>query len=305
MKFSLRDLRSQHQTGGSSEGVSVTPEVPDESQAKSTNTNKGDGITPEVLDMYKAGSMIQDLEEDWGSKEDTVILTSEDERIESVKKTTENEYGHKDEYVHEDDEYIHEEDEHMHDYVEEEFNDAEIAKTVKGDKGFSTKPLTACRLPLQNAPFCLLPNIPKELCDPNNSEVEKTEEAKGDGEQVDNTLARVDHTKDASTQDNQTATLISFTQKGKPDLLPTSSSLSVSSGFGNQFLAHSFDISLFRTFKDNTDAEINSMLDIQIQHEVLNVQALSILTVPVLVILEQFLHQSLKSLQKLLQQLSL
>ncbi|GJV46571.1 hypothetical protein Tco_1431107 [Tanacetum coccineum] len=89
MKFSLRDLRSQHQTGGSSEGVSVTPEVPDESQAKSTNTNKGDGITPEVLDMYKAGSMIQDLEEDWGSKEDTVILTSEDERIESVKKTTE------------------------------------------------------------------------------------------------------------------------------------------------------------------------------------------------------------------------
>ncbi|GJV92430.1 hypothetical protein Tco_1540243 [Tanacetum coccineum] len=219
MKFSLCDLRSQHQTGGSSEGVGITPEVPDESQAKSTDTNKGARITPEVLDMYKVASMIQDLEEDWGSKEDTVILTSEDERIESVKKTTENEYGHKDEYVHEDDEYIHEEDKHVHDYVEEELNDAEIAKTVK-----------------------------------------------------------VDQTKDASTQDNQTAALISFTQKGKPKLPPTSSSLSVSSGFGNQFLAYSSDISLSRTLKDNTDVEINLMLDIQIQNEVLNVQALSMLT---------------------------
>ncbi|GJT94374.1 hypothetical protein Tco_1089892 [Tanacetum coccineum] len=172
---------------------------------------------------------------------------------------------------------------------------------------FSTKPLTACSY-APKLHFDCFQNIPKELCDPNNSEVEKTEEAKGDGEQVDNTLARVDHTKDASTQDNQTATLISFTQKGTGSLdsnYQLRLALSVSSGFGNQFLAHSFDISLFRTFKDNTDAEINSMLDIQIQHEVLNVQALSMLTVPVLVILEQFLHQSLKSLQKLLQQLSL
>nr|GEY37261.1 hypothetical protein [Tanacetum cinerariifolium] len=43
-------------------------------------------------------------------------------------------YGHEDEYVYEDDEYVHEEDEHVHDYVEEELNDREIAKTVKGDK---------------------------------------------------------------------------------------------------------------------------------------------------------------------------
>ncbi|GJS61953.1 hypothetical protein Tco_0656737 [Tanacetum coccineum] len=64
MKANLRYLRSQHHTGGSSEGAGITPEVPDESQAKSTDTNKGAGIIPEVLDMYKAASMIQDLEED-------------------------------------------------------------------------------------------------------------------------------------------------------------------------------------------------------------------------------------------------
>ncbi|GJS47254.1 hypothetical protein Tco_0597375 [Tanacetum coccineum] len=44
----------------------------------------------------------------------------------------------------------------------------------------------------------------------------------------------------------------------------TSSNLYVSSGFSNQFLAHSFDISLTRTLKDTTNVEINSLLDIQI-----------------------------------------
>nr|GEU87748.1 hypothetical protein [Tanacetum cinerariifolium] len=97
----------------------------------------------------------------------------EDEHVDD--ETQRDEYGHEDEYVHEDDEYVHEEDERVHDYVEEEVNDAKIAKTVKGDK---------------------------ELSDLNKAEAGKTEEAKGDGEQVNNTLARVDQAKDASTQDN-------------------------------------------------------------------------------------------------------
>nr|GFA72483.1 hypothetical protein [Tanacetum cinerariifolium] len=54
-----------------------------------------------------------------------------------------------------DDEYVHEEDEHVHDYVEEELNDREIAKTVKGDK---------------------------ESTDPNKAEVGKIKEAKDDKE---------------------------------------------------------------------------------------------------------------------------
>nr|GEY28407.1 hypothetical protein [Tanacetum cinerariifolium] len=110
----------------------------------------------------------------------------------------------RDEYVNEDDVYVHEEEEHVHDYVEEDLNDAKIAKTIKGDK---------------------------ELTYPNKVEVGKVEEVKGDKEQVDNALARVDQAKDASTQDNQEAAFISVTQKGKPELPPTSSSLSVSSRF--------------------------------------------------------------------------
>ncbi|GJU04061.1 hypothetical protein Tco_1114399 [Tanacetum coccineum] len=50
----------------------------------------------------------------------------------------------------------------------------------------------------------------------------------------------------------------------KAELPPTSSSLSISSGFGDQFLKLSSDTSLVGTVKDTTDAEISSLLDIKI-----------------------------------------
>nr|GEX08822.1 hypothetical protein [Tanacetum cinerariifolium] len=50
----------------------------------------------------------------------------------------------------------------------------------------------------------------------------------------------------------------------KPKLPPTSSSLFVSLGFGDQFLKLSSDTSLVSTVKDTTNAENNSLLDIKI-----------------------------------------
>ncbi|GJR37073.1 hypothetical protein Tco_1212757 [Tanacetum coccineum] len=70
----------------------------------------------------------------------------------------------------------------------------------------------------------------------------------------------------------------------KAKIPPTNSSLSVSSGFGDQFLKLSFDTSLVSTVKDTTDAEINSLLDIKIQSEVPHIQSPSVLRVPVFVI---------------------
>ncbi|GJS26034.1 hypothetical protein Tco_0486654 [Tanacetum coccineum] len=72
----------------------------------------------------------------------------------------------------------------------------------------------------------------------------------------------------------------------KAELPPTSSSLSVSLGFGDQFLKLSSDNSLVSTVKDNTDAEINSLLEVKIQFEVPHIQSLSVLRVPVFVIFE-------------------
>nr|GEU44314.1 retrovirus-related Pol polyprotein from transposon TNT 1-94 [Tanacetum cinerariifolium] len=53
----------------------------------------------------------------------------------------------------------------------------------------------------------------------------------------------------------------------KVELPPTSSSLSVSLGFGDIFLKLSSDTSLIGTVKDTIDAKINSLLDIKIQSE--------------------------------------
>ncbi|GJX60423.1 hypothetical protein Tco_0291813 [Tanacetum coccineum] len=67
---------------------------------------------------------------------------------------------------------------------------------------------------------------------------------------------------------------------------PLSSSLSVSLGFGNQFLNLSSDKSTVGNLKDYAYAEINSLLDVQIQQEIPHIQSPSILTVLVSVISE-------------------
>ncbi|GKF24222.1 hypothetical protein Tco_0076544 [Tanacetum coccineum] len=72
----------------------------------------------------------------------------------------------------------------------------------------------------------------------------------------------------------------------KAELPPISSNIFVSSGFGNQFLNLSSDTSLVGTVKDTIDAEINSLLDVQIQQEIPHIQSPSVLTVPVSVISE-------------------
>ncbi|GKB14652.1 retrovirus-related pol polyprotein from transposon TNT 1-94 [Tanacetum coccineum] len=70
----------------------------------------------------------------------------------------------------------------------------------------------------------------------------------------------------------------------KAELPPSSSSLSVSSGFGDQFLKLFSDSSLDSTVKDTTDTEINSLLEIKIQSEVPHTQSPSVLSVLVSVI---------------------
>ncbi|GJX74533.1 hypothetical protein Tco_0313128 [Tanacetum coccineum] len=70
----------------------------------------------------------------------------------------------------------------------------------------------------------------------------------------------------------------------KTELPPSSSSLSVSSGFGDQFLKLSFDSLLVSTVKGTTDSEIKSLLEVKIQSEVLHTQSPSVLSVHVYVI---------------------
>nr|GEW36870.1 hypothetical protein [Tanacetum cinerariifolium] len=67
----------------------------------------------------------------------------------------------------------------------------------------------------------------KEMTGVEKADVEKTEEAKGDHEQVRIVLAKVDQAKDVNVQDNQATPLAFITQNEMPKIPPTSSSLSI------------------------------------------------------------------------------
>nr|GEW22768.1 hypothetical protein [Tanacetum cinerariifolium] len=100
-----------------------------------------------------------------------------------------------------------------------------------------------------------------------NNEAKET--GKGDAEVSD--AAKVDAEKTEEAKDDSK----------KAELLLTSSSLSISLGFGYQFLKLSSDTSLVCTVKDTIDTNISSLLDIKIQYEVPHIQSTSVFRVPV------------------------
>ncbi|GJU30820.1 hypothetical protein Tco_1174409, partial [Tanacetum coccineum] len=113
---------------------------------------------------------------------------------------------------------------------------------------------------------------------------EKTEEEQGDEEQDEE--AQDDDNQDQKDQadDDIIGTLVTMSQKEKPKVPRSSSSRSLLSNYGNQFLNLSSDASLVGIIKETIDVEINSLLDVQIQQEISSVLSALLLDVPVFVI---------------------
>nr|GEU95680.1 hypothetical protein [Tanacetum cinerariifolium] len=104
--------------------------------------------------------------------------------------------------------------------------------------------------------------------------VKDVETENGDEEITDAAKADADKTKEAKDDIKEA------------EFPPLSFSLSVSLGFGNQFLNLSSNKSIVGNLKDSAYAEINSLLDVQIQQEIPRIQSSLILTVLVSVISE-------------------
>ncbi|GKE79272.1 hypothetical protein Tco_1545392, partial [Tanacetum coccineum] len=107
-------------------------------------------------------------------------------------------------------------------------------------------------------------NIAKEAEEENTKRVE---EQKDDKE----LKANEEQKGDDQARDEQLVVPVSTTQKETPNLVQSTSSHSVSSNFGNQFI-NSPNASLIDTIPENAKAEINSLLEIQIQQDVPNIQ---------------------------------
>ncbi|GJZ06878.1 hypothetical protein Tco_0540671 [Tanacetum coccineum] len=92
----------------------------------------------------------------------------------------------------------------------------------------------------------------EEITDAEKVDIEKTKEDKLDNKQAG---------ADQAAKDDQAGALISVTRKEKPEFPLSSSSLSLSSDYGNQFLNVSSDVSLVGIIEETTYAKINSLLD--------------------------------------------
>ncbi|GJT28758.1 hypothetical protein Tco_0909033 [Tanacetum coccineum] len=85
IKDSIRESRFQHQSGGSSKGVGLTPEVLDEPTRKSAVSDEGASTSPEVPDETKDKSEALDDLDDWGSTDDeTFLFNDKDEKAEDI-----------------------------------------------------------------------------------------------------------------------------------------------------------------------------------------------------------------------------
>ncbi|GJX90405.1 hypothetical protein Tco_0343731, partial [Tanacetum coccineum] len=107
-----------HQTGGSSEGAGLEPEVPNEQKGKLTDTSEGIGLIPGVLDVSKADSSESEYESR-GDSDDDDDQQGDDERTESdndkdvdLNKIDDEE---EDEFVHTPDDYVPTDDENIDD----------------------------------------------------------------------------------------------------------------------------------------------------------------------------------------------
>nr|GEW80475.1 hypothetical protein [Tanacetum cinerariifolium] len=108
----------------------------------------------------------------------------------------------------------------------------------------------------------------REMADTEKVDTEKTEDEK----------VNIKQARDDKAKDDQVRALVSKTQK-KPEVPPSSSSLSLSSNYGNPFLNLSSDVSLDGIVKETANTEINSLLDVQIQQEIPSTQSAPLLDV--------------------------
>nr|GEY86491.1 hypothetical protein [Tanacetum cinerariifolium] len=134
-----------------------------------------------------------------------------------------------------------------------------------------------------------------EYCDDDNDDVEKDDKDDDADDECDDHISDTQDTHDEDVKvddsDKGNEEIIDVAKADaekisevnddpkKAELFPSSSSLSVSLDFGDQFLKLSFDSSLFSTVKYTTDLEINSLLEVKIQSDVPHTQSPSMLSV--------------------------
>ncbi|GJR26224.1 hypothetical protein Tco_1102456 [Tanacetum coccineum] len=223
------------------EGAGLRPEVPDELTGKSTDSDEGAGTSPEVSDESEDKSEAKDDLDDWGSTDDEeYLLAYKDEKPEDIL------WQSTDDDVSENNDEEDESDDDKSIDIEKT-NDERMNTDVEDQvKGVAKM------------------NIDEKVEEENTKRVEEQKE--------DEELKAEEELKgDYQAGDEQLVIHVSTTQRETPSLPQSTSNHLVSSNFGNPFI-NSPNASLIGTIPENTEAEMNSLLDIQIQQDVPYIQ---------------------------------
>ncbi|GJR83920.1 hypothetical protein Tco_0154705 [Tanacetum coccineum] len=242
IKASKEAFRLQQQTGDSSEGAGMTPEVLDELTGKFTTSSEVAGIVPKVPDEGKGSSATKaDAKINWGSEDES--------------------HQFDDKFVNEDE------------ITWLSTDEVEKGNEKDDDRSIDIEETDDERTYSENGDLA--------MTDAKKNVAKKLEVEKGDEEEE---QANDDQAQEDQFKDDIVGTLVTMSQKEKPEVPRSSSSHSLSSNYGNQFLNVSSDTSLVGIIIDHADTEINSLLDVQIQQEIPPVLLVLLLDVLVSVI---------------------
>ncbi|GKB43262.1 hypothetical protein Tco_0888204 [Tanacetum coccineum] len=239
-----------HQVGGSGDGTSPKPGVPDEPKGKSVDTDEGTGLKPGVLDVSKTDSYESEYES-WGDSGDEANVQGDDEDVQDSD----------DEPQQDDDERTDSENQETND--DEEESDDEFVHTPSNYVQTDDKTNDESN----DVDEQEYDRIDKELYGDVNVSLTDVEQV--DGDEEDAYMTDAAHVQVEQTQQQPTG-------NATTKVPPFSSSHSVSSNYTSTFLN--------LENLQSTKTKVVSMLDINVQHEVPRTSQL--LTIPISVIPE-------------------
>nr|GEW89597.1 hypothetical protein [Tanacetum cinerariifolium] len=251
------------------EGTGSKPGVPDESIVVSATSGEGTGTKPRVLDEEKVTEEKAILDIAFSSvtfsssRTPGLVLVP----LPEVAETTIDSSGtpeHKSEYSNDDIDDVEKDDK---DGDADDKGDDHISDTHAADD--KDDEIESKKDEIYKSKICVRIDEDEEM-----KESEVIESKKDEEETID--TAKTDAEKKEVEKDDPK----------KAELPPSSSSLSISSGFGDQFLKLSYDSSLISTVKDTAEADISYFLDIPIQQETPHIQSPPVQTVLVSMIHE-------------------
>ncbi|GJR92569.1 hypothetical protein Tco_0264743 [Tanacetum coccineum] len=246
IKYTQRASRLKHKTASLSEGTGVSPRVPDKLTGVSAVSSERVGTSLKVPDETLYNYETQSDDDVWGSNDEE---TNKDKNEDDVSEEEE------------DEEESVSEEENVDEENEEESDDDKSFDITNTDDERTESDSDNHEMPKEGE------NVAETKEEETTNFEHEEDDTKGEDHKTEKEPKGDDQAKEA-----EVGVPALVTKKEKSEFLQSTFSHSISLNFSNQFLINSSNASLIDTIPENTDKEITSLMDIEIQQDVPLVQ---------------------------------